>query len=195
MVCREIPGCRSHNRQHIPDLQLPASRKNGNKWLVRQVVLFSEGLRVRQGIPAVDGIQQRMPGKCDIYPEFFVKFLFKWQYDQHFVDIPPDGFYARLLPGPYLGRNVIDGANAVFAGEFRHAQVKAGIVDQNENIRSAGKQIFLTKTDQSQYTSDILQYLYKTHIVKIPVMPDQNAPPGLHPVATPAPEFGFPVQL
>ena len=87
---------------------------------------------------------------------------------------------ARLMPGPYLGRDIIEDLDIVLFGKFGHPDIEAGIVNQDEYIGFVRQYIPLAKTDVFKNGENIKKHLPESHESKVPVMLYNHAPLLLH---------------
>ena len=125
--------------------------------------------------------------------------LFEGKDGEYTVDIAPYLTYPVRFPRPYFGRNIIDdGTQCGVLGELRHAEVKAGIVDEDDAVGFPFRHGPFALPHAPQDGTGMQEHLYETHICQGGIVPEQCTPmsgSGSHKVASEEPEACVPVAL
>ena len=93
------------------------------------------------------------------------------QYGEHLVNVALDVLYAPLLPGPYLRRDiVVDGNVGLGMHVFGNVEVEARIVDEYNHIWLPLHNVALAHGHIAEYSAQVHQYRYESHVGKFAVV-------------------------
>ncbi len=121
---------------------------------------------------------------------FLIELFFKGKDDQHFVDVLADLADAVFLPGPDLGRDIINDTQPLPAGPFGDTHIKAGVVYQDEGVGAVLEDIPFAEVDIAEDGPEVHQHFGEAHESKVFIVFDYFGARGLHQVTAPATDIG-----
>ena len=108
----------------------------------------------QQGVAHVGGLGQVVLG---------VEVLLEGQYVAQTVQVAAHALEASFLPGPQLGRDVVDGFDALGVCPLLNLEVEAGVVDADDGVGVPAEDVLLAEADVAQHGAQVQHHFDEAH--------------------------------
>ena len=126
-----------------------------------------------------------MANESDRHVVFLEILFFKRKHNKQMLYVLLHGVDPVFFPGPHLRCYVVKNGDAIFMCPFCNAQIKAGIVNENQRIGTKCCDVFLTESNVSEDGFYVDEHFIKSHEGQIAVVFYYICACALHKITAP----------